>query len=125
MTRRIMVVDDSDEIREIAQLSLETFNGWEVAVAASGAEAVDAVRARQPDVVLLDVMMPFQDGPATLRMLRDEEITRDVPVVFMTARLTGWDQAKLDALGAQGLIAKPFDPTRLGDEVSDLLDWGA
>ena len=118
-----MVVDDDDDIREIAMLALETVHGWQVVPVASGVEALGVVAREQPDAVLLDVMMPGQDGPATLAALRAQDSTRDVPVVFLTARAQGRDRARLEDLGAVGVLAKPFDPMTLGTELADLLGW--
>ena len=123
MTRRVVVVDDEPDIREIATLSLETLHGWTVVPVASGVEAVDVVAREQPDAVLLDVMMPGQDGPATLAALRARADTRDVPVVFLTAKAQVRERAQLADLGAAGVLAKPFDPTTLGQELADLLGW--
>jgi CheY-like chemotaxis protein len=123
VTRRVVVVDDEADIREIATLSLETMQGWQVVAVSSGAEAVEVVAREQPDAVLLDVMMPGQDGPATLVALRAQESTRAVPVVFLTAKAQIRERAQLADLGAAGVLAKPFDPTTLGDELAALLGW--
>jgi CheY-like chemotaxis protein len=123
MTRRVVVVDDEADIREIATLSLETVAGWQVVSVSSGLEAVAVVAREQPDAVLLDVMMPGQDGPATLAALRAQESTRAVPVVFLTAKAQVRERAQLQDLGAAGVLAKPFDPMTLGTEIADLLGW--
>ena len=123
MTRRVLVVDDEQDIREIVSMSLETWRGWEVTCVASGAEAVERVRAMRPDVVLLDVMMPGQDGPDTLAALRADPETRDVPVVFLTAKMA--DRSRFVAMGAAGVLPKPFDPMRLGDQLAEILGWSS
>lgn len=123
MSRRVVVVDDEADIREIAALSLETLRGWTVLPVGSGVEAVDVVARERPDAVLLDVMMPGQDGPATLAALRARTETRDVPVVFLTAKAQVREQAQLAGLGAAGVLAKPFDPLTLADEVAAVLGW--
>jgi CheY-like chemotaxis protein len=123
VTKRVVVVDDEADIREIATLSLETIAGWQVVPVSSGAEAPEVVAREQPDAVLLDVMMPGQDGPATLAALRAQESTRTVPVVFLTAKAQVREKAELEALGAVGVLAKPFDPMTLGAELADLLGW--
>ena len=119
----MVVVDDEADIREIATLSLETMQGWQVVTAGSGAEALAVVARERPDAVLLDVMMPGQDGPATLAALRAQESTRGVPVVFLTAKAQVREKAELEGLGAAGVLAKPFDPMTLGTELADLLGW--
>lgn len=123
MSRRVVVVDDEADIREIATLSLETVAGWQVVPVASGTEPVEVVAREQPDAVLLDVMMPGQDGPATLAALRAQDSTRGVPVVFLTAKAQVREKAELEGLGAAGVLAKPFDPMTLGTELADLLGW--
>lgn len=123
MSRRVMIVDDEPDIREIAALSLESLHGWEIVPIGSGIEAVAAAGSDPPDVILLDVMMPGQDGPATLAALRAQESTREVPVVFLTAKAQSRDRAALADLGAVGVLAKPFDPMTLGEELAALLGW--
>lgn len=123
MTRQVVVVDDEADIREIAALSLETMHGWQVIAVSSGIEALTVVAREQPDAVLLDVMMPGQDGPATLAALRAQESTRGIPVVFLTAKAQMRERAQLADLGAAGVLAKPFDPTTLGDDLAALLGW--
>jgi CheY-like chemotaxis protein len=123
-TRRVLVVDDEEDIREVAQLGLETFAGWHVRTAASGPQAVREAAADPPDVVLLDVMMPELDGPSTLAALREDPATHDVPVVFLTAKVQPTERRRLEHL-ASGVIAKPFDPVALAGEIADRLGWPA
>ena len=118
---RVLLVDDEPDIREIARLSLENVGGWQVMTAASGVEALDLTRAERFDAVLLDVMMPDLDGPATLARLREEGLIEGVPVIFLTAKVQAADRRQLDALGVAGTIGKPFDPMRLADEVARVL----
>ena len=117
---RLLLVDDDDDIRAIARMSLTRVGGWEVVPAASAGEAEAAARAQAPDVVLLDVMMPDVDGPATLERLRP--LIGDAPVVFLTAKTQQADLERLKRLGAAGVIAKPFDPMTLPGEVDALVD---
>jgi CheY-like chemotaxis protein len=116
---RLLLVDDDDDIRAIARMSLERIGGWEVVAAGSAAEAEAAARERAPDIVLLDVMMPDVDGPATLERLRP--LIGDATVVFLTAKTQASDLERLRALGAAGVIAKPFDPMALPGEVAGLV----
>ena len=119
---RLLLVDDDDDIRAIARISLERIGGWEVVPAASADEAEAAARAQAPDVVLLDVMMPDVDGPATLERLRP--LIGDAPVIFLTAKTQRSDLERLTSLGAAGVIAKPFDPMALPGEVAGLVGGG-
>ena len=116
------VVDDDELLREVARASLELVAGWQVSTAASGREAQELARAEQPDVIVLDVMMPGQDGPTTLARLREDEQTHDIPVIFLTAKnnTEGWQGS-----GLAGVIAKPFDAMRLAAQVGGLLGWDA
>jgi CheY-like chemotaxis protein len=118
--RKILVVDDDCDIREITQLTLELMGGWEVMAADRGAAGLVLAREEQPDVVLLDVMMPEMDGPTTFAALRRDPATAHIPVVLLTAkvqmtRADSWD------LPVAGVIAKPFDPTTLSAEIDRLL----
>ena len=123
MTRHVLVVDDDATIREIASISLAHFGGFEVEQADGGEAGLAAARARRPDAVLLDVMMPGLDGPSVLRALREDPGTADVPVVFLTAKLMRDEQERLLQLGALGVIGKPFDPTDLSGQLAGLLGW--
>ncbi len=116
--RRIMVVDDEDDIREVAQLALELVGGWEVIGARSGREALKLVSDVQPDVILMDVMMPDLDGPATLRLLQQDPQARSIPVILLTAKVQSGDRRQFETLGVRGVIAKPFDPLTLPQQVN-------
>lgn len=121
--KRILIVDDEDDIREVAQVSLELVGQYEVTTAASGRAGVQRARTEQPDAILLDVMMPDLDGPGTLAELRADPATRDIPVVFLTAKTQQADRARLADLGAAGILVKPFDPMKLPGEIAATLRW--
>lgn len=121
--RRILVVDDSPLIREAARIGLEAVAGHSVETAQSGEEAVARAAAQRPDAILLDVVMPGMDGPATLAALRAGEATRDLPVVMVTGLDAATHGPQLEELGAAGMISKPFDPTTLASQVAQLLRW--
>jgi len=123
--RRIVLIDDDEHIREIAQLSLEQVGGYSVLTAASGEEGVRVAVGARPDAVLVDVMMPEMDGPATVERLRQDERTAAVPVVFLTAKIQPHERDRLLGLGVAGIIAKPFDPMQLPAAVAGLLGWEA
>ncbi|MFZ6184235.1 response regulator [Nannocystis pusilla] len=118
---KVLLVDDEPDIRRIGQLSLERVGRWQVAVAASGAEALAVAARERPDVILLDVMMPVDDGPTTLARLRERPDTADIPVIFMTAKVLPHELQRWRELGAAGTIPKPFDPMTLPDEVRRVL----
>jgi CheY-like chemotaxis protein len=110
---RILHVDDEPDIREIVGMSLGLNADFEVRACACGADAVTTAAEWSPFLILLDVMMPGMDGPTTLTHLRKEPRTADIPVLFMTARAQALEVQQLIALGAQGVISKPFDPMTL------------
>ncbi|WP_375771778.1 response regulator [Archangium gephyra] len=119
--RKVLLVDDEDDIRTIGQLSLSRVGGWQTVLAASGAEAITKAAAEQPDLILLDVMMPGMDGPTTLGQLRAQASTAKTPVIFMTAKIQKQEVARYLELGAVGVIGKPFDPMTLPTEIKKLL----
>jgi len=123
--RRILVVDDDDGIREVAQMSLEMVGGHEVLTAACGADGLASARIERPDAILLDVMMPDLDGPATFERLQADAATREIPVILLTAKLQPADRARFAELGVRAVIAKPFDPMTLPDEVAEILGWSS
>ena len=106
-----------------ASLTLELQEGWEVAAAGSGADGIRLARGAAPDAILLDVMMPDMDGPTTLRVLRSMDETKDVPIIFLTAKVQAADRRRYMDLGVSGVIAKPFDPLTLGRTICECLDW--
>lgn len=122
MIRRVLLVDDEPDIRTIGEMSLGTVGGWQVETADGGAQAIDAATARPPDVILLDVMMPRMDGPSTLKKIKDIQTLESVPIIFLTAKVQLAEVDHYLSLGAAGVIAKPFDPMTLPDEVRRLVE---
>jgi two-component system OmpR family response regulator len=122
MIRKVMMVDDEPHIRRIGELSLRGVGKWQVVLAGSGKEAVELARREQPDVILLDVMMPGMDGPATLAELRDSGDTASIPVIFLTAKAQRHEVERYRMLGAAGVLTKPFDPMTLPDDVRTILE---
>jgi CheY-like chemotaxis protein len=120
--KHILLVDDEDDIREVAALSLEAVGGWRVSSASDGASGVDMARADAPDAILLDVMMPGLDGPATVARLREDPLTRDIPVILLTAKAQTSDRRRFAELGVAGTLTKPFDPMTLTDQIAAILD---
>lgn len=123
MQRRILIIDDEDDIRQVAAMSLETVAGWDVVTASSGAQGVRRAQVEQPDAILLDVMMPGMDGPTTFLELRKEPQTANIPVILLTAKVQGPDQKRFASLGVSGVLFKPFDPMTLAQQMSDALGW--
>jgi CheY-like chemotaxis protein len=123
MSKRVLLIDDEDDIREVAGMSLETVAGWTTMAASSGREGLKIAAEQLPDAILLDVMMPDMDGPSTFRNLQESAATRSIPVIFLTAKAQTREQRGFRELGAQGVISKPFDPLTLADQISELLGW--
>lgn len=121
---KLLYAEDEDHIRELVDMALELDGGIELESVNSGRAAIDRLRgaADLPDAVLLDVMMPGLDGPATLAAMRADPRLADLPVVFFTAKGRKDEHAVLTALGAVGVIAKPFDPLSLADQLRAILD---
>ena len=120
-TPRVLVVDDEPAIRELCRVNLE-LEGFEVLEADTGEQAIDLVRAESPDFVFLDVMLPGIDGWETLRRLKQDDSTADVPVVMLTARTSDEDQMLGWTGGIVDYVAKPFEPRVLGDSVRRALE---
>ena len=123
MSHRILIIDDEEDIREVAGLSLETVAGWEVVLASSGAQGIARAIEHQPDAILLDVMMPVMDGPATFRELRKNPSTAHIPVMLLTAKVQSNDQRRFADLGVEAILFKPFDPLTLSTQIADVLGW--
>lgn len=119
--RTVLLVDDDDDIRTIGELALRDVGGWTVVSAVDGRSAVSLAAEHDPDVILLDVMMPGMDGPQTFRELRASAASRRTPIIFMTAKVQAHERAAYLALGAAGVVAKPFDPLTLPDTIRALL----
>lgn len=122
MMIKVLVIDDEEDIRYIARLSLGRIEGMTVLEAESGKEGIALARSEAPDCILLDLMMPDMDGEATLDALRRDPATASIPVVFLTAVVMTEHVNRLKALGARGVIRKPFDPRALGRTLREILE---
>lgn len=116
----ILYVDDDADIRSIVEFALEGEEGLTLELCASGQEAVAKAPTLCPDLILLDVMMPGMDGPTTLQRLRDQAELVATPVAFVTAKVQPQEVAHFKSIGAVDVIAKPFDPMALADQIRDL-----
>jgi len=119
---RVLIIDDEADIRRVAHLSLARIGGMDVLDAASGVEGAAKAAAEAPDAILLDVMMPGLDGPATLHALRADPRSADIPVVFLTAKAMPDEVARLLAMGVRGVLNKPFDPMTLPAQLRAALE---
>jgi DNA-binding response OmpR family regulator len=118
---RVLVVDDEAPIRLLCRVNLEA-EGMEVLEAADGVSGFETARSERPDVVLLDVMMPGLDGWQVAERLIDDEVTKHIPLIFLTARAELRDRARGLELGGVDYITKPFNPVELASVVADMLE---
>jgi two-component system OmpR family response regulator len=118
---KVLLIDDEEDIRKIGKLCLEVVGKHQVATAASALDGLRAAMSDRPDVILMDMMMPGMDGLSALVELQRTPALKDVPVLFMTAKVQRSEVAHYLALGAAGVIPKPFDPMRLPEEIRALL----
>ncbi|MDO8834629.1 MAG: response regulator [Vicinamibacterales bacterium] len=117
---KLLLAEDEPDVQLIARLSLKKA-GFQVTTVNNGLEALERVAVERPDVILLDWMMPDMDGFETCKRLKGDPATRDIPVVFLTAKVQESEVAKALALGASGCIGKPFDALTLGNQVRTIL----
>ncbi|MBX9953222.1 MAG: response regulator [Candidatus Obscuribacterales bacterium] len=120
--KQVLLVDDDQNIRTLAQMGLEGLTDWKVELAASGAEAISKATELKPDLIILDVMMPGMDGPTTLGELRKVDTLTAIPVIFMTAKAQTHEVELYQKMGARGIITKPFDPMTLPDDIQGILN---
>jgi CheY-like chemotaxis protein len=116
--QRILFVEDDLDIQAVARMALEAVGGFTVEVCDSGHDAIETAPTFQPDLILLDVMMPGMDGPTTFGALRAIPQTSCTPVIFMTAKIQNHEVERYKTLGAAGVIAKPFDPMQLSAQIT-------
>ena len=121
--KKILVIDDEEDIQDVALVALEVVGGWEVITADSGSEGLHLAVTEQPDAILLDVMMPDLDGIATLEQLKANPVTQKIPVIFLTAKVQSGDRDRFAQLDIVDVIAKPFKTMSLSPKVSAILGW--
>lgn len=121
--KRILVIDDEINLCTVIQACLENLGGWETLIAVSAQEGLAIVQTKQFDAILLDVMMPDMDGLTLFGKLQNDAPTQAIPVILLTAKVQSSDFAQFAKLGVAGVIAKPFDPMTLADQVALTLKW--
>ncbi len=121
--KRILFIDDEDDIKTLAQFCLELEANWEMIGASNGQEGIAIAEKEQPDAILLDAMMPDLDGIETLAKLRANPETKDIPTIFITAKAQVSDRLRFYRAGAKGVINKPFDSLHLASQISGFLGW--
>lgn len=119
--KRILVIDDENDILKLIQTCLELMGGWQVITACSGREGLSLAQDMQPDAILLDVMMPDEDGLTTLQKLQSNILTRNIPVILATAK-GRFLKDNFNQLGVKGVLNKPFNPLKLAEQVEAALN---
>ncbi|MGV0025570.1 response regulator [Phormidesmis priestleyi] len=123
MTRRILIVDDEERIREVVRACLEDLCGWETTTAASGQEGLTQSKTHLLDAILLDVSMPDMDGCQFFAKLQENVATQAIPVILLTAKVQPDDRQRFAQLGVAGVISKPFNPMTICDRMAEILKW--
>lgn len=121
--KRILFIDDEEDIKILASFCLESEAGWEMIAASGGIEGIAIAEAQQPDAILLDAMMPDIDGLQTLKKLQVNPKTKHIPTIFITAKAQASDRLRFYSAGAKGVINKPFDALTLASQISGFLGW--
>lgn len=124
MSKRILIVDDDEDIRDVVQVSLEEFGGWQTIAAASGLEGLQIAHTTPLDAILLDISMPDMDGFQLCAALQSNQQTQTIPLIVLTAKVLPRDRQRLLALEVAGIITKPFDPMTIWMQVAATLGWG-
>ena len=117
---RVVVIDDDPDLRNLIKLTLEFTAGWQVTAAPDGASGIETAVAMQPDLIIVDLMMPGMDGYEVCRRLKAQENTKHIPLVMLTARKE-LDEGQLKEAGVAGVVFKPFDPEQLAVRVRELI----
>jgi len=121
--KHILLIDDEETIQEVVQLGIAIEAGWEVEIASSGSQGIELAENQQPDVILLDVMMPEMDGIDTLSQLKNNDKTSAIPVIFLTAKAQAEEKNQFQSLGVVDVITKPFNSMTLASQIAKILEW--
>jgi CheY-like chemotaxis protein len=125
MTKRVLIVDDEFEILFLLQRVFEDFAGWQTVTATSSPEGLTKTKTEQLDAIVLDVSMPEMDGLQFVEQLQADPTTGTIPVVLLTAKVTPSDRQRFAQMNVAGVIAKPFDPIKVWQQVAEVLEWAS
>lgn len=121
--KRVLIIDDEEAIQTVVKFGLKMSVGWDVLTANSGPEGIDRAQVEQPDIILLDVMMPEMDGLTTFQHLRHHPQTSTIPIILLTAKAQASEKRIFQKTGVNGVITKPFNSLDLAGEITRILDW--
>lgn len=122
-TKKILIVDDEEDIRDVVRVSLEEFAGWLTTTATSGIEGLKIAQTEALDAILLDISMPDMNGLEMCEALQTNPKTQKIPVIVLTAKVLPSDRRRFIDLDVAGVITKPFDPMTIWMQVAEILDW--
>ncbi|HWP83919.1 MAG TPA: response regulator [Terriglobia bacterium] len=120
---KVLLAEDEEDIRKVAQISLQFRGGWNVLLATDGEDCLAKAAQERPDLILLDCMMPKMDGYEACRRLKQDPVLRHIPVIFLTAKSQESEVRKGLSLGAVGYLIKPFNPMSLAAEIRQILEY--
>jgi CheY-like chemotaxis protein len=118
--KKILYAEDEPDVQTVVELTVQTMSDYEIKICDNGKILLDCVRDYNPDLILLDVMMPEMDGTTTFKHLQENEDTKRYPVIFMTAKAQLHEVEQFKEMGAIGIITKPFNPITLCDEIKSI-----
>lgn len=118
--KKILYAEDEVDVQTVVELTVQTLSNYEIKVCDNGKKLLECVEEYNPDLILLDVMMPEMDGPTTFKNLQINEKTKNIPVVFMTAKAQVHEIENLKETGISGVITKPFDPVSLCGDIEKI-----
>lgn len=123
MSKRVLIIDDEETIQTVVRFGLKMSVGWDVITALSGPTGLTQAEEAQPDLILLDVMMPDMDGIATFKALQSNTKTQTIPVIFLTAKAQASEKRQFLDIGVSGIITKPFNSLELPGQIAKILNW--
>ncbi|MEG3438519.1 response regulator [Pannus brasiliensis CCIBt3594] len=123
MTKCILVIDDEPGIRQVIQVTFKVLTSWETLIAADCPAGIALAESRQPDAILLDVMLPGMDGITAFHRMRENPVTRSIPVILLTAKTGAGERARFAKLPIAGMITKPFTAPELVRQTRSILNW--
>lgn len=118
--KKILYAEDEPDVQTIVELIVQSMSSYEIKICENGKKLLESVEDYEPDLILLDVMMPEMDGPTTFENLQLNEKTKNIPVIFMTAKAQIHEVKIFQEIGVIGVITKPFDPILLCSKIQEI-----